>query len=590
MVVTIGSSSLILLVYLQNFTESTVRKNIYEQQIDRQEEVTNRISQSISSDLGILVSVLDGLANSDLLQSGDFASGETTKLINDKLQRYGARVSDIFLLNRNNLVTLALSGPNSTTDDTALKVGDDLSQRRWVKDTRTETEAPYFSGGFERQGIYKIFITFPILDRENNEKLGIVGASLSTVPFFSTYGNLENLDEQFLVVFDREGNIITNPGNAGLLGQNFFGEFVQDFVGRNKVLNNLTRNLLQGHSGFGIYDYGRGERITTQEPVSINGRPEFFVQAVTPTSSLYSDLENSLFIERAKLISLFAATLAGLIVLMIFLIKWNNSLKKEVTKRTKELHDSNRQLSEANNQLERNNKLQKEFINIAAHELRTPIQPILGLSEIVVKENKDKELDKYLEVIHRNAKRLRKLTENILDVTRIESKMLRLNKEPVKIHNLLLSVVKDYQTEIIKENGTKQARLLYHPDTDGSPLDIVVEADISRLVQIISNLLNNALKFSRKEGGVIEITLSEHTEGHNKFAVVKVTDYGEGIDPSIQANLFTMFSTNSYDGTGLGLYLCKNLVEAQGGRIWAKNNIFGRGAVFGFTLKIVDWR
>ena len=172
---------------------------------------------------------------------------------------------------------LAMPGPNTTTDDTDLRAGDDLSQRQWVKDTRTQTEAPYFSGGFERQGIYKIFITFPILDRETNERLGIVGASFSTAPFFSTYGNLENLDDQFLVVFDKTGNIITNPGNAGLLGQNYFGEFVQDFVARNKVLNNLTRDLLQGHSGFGIYDYGRGERITTQEPISVNGRPEFFV-------------------------------------------------------------------------------------------------------------------------------------------------------------------------------------------------------------------------------------------------------------------------------------------------------------------------
>ncbi len=343
---------------------------------------------------------------------------------------------------------------------------------------------------------------------ETNERLGIVGASISTSPFFSAYGNLEDLDEQFLVVYDKEGNIITNPGNAGLLGQNFFGEFVQDFVARNKVLNNLTRNLLQGNSGFGIYDYGRGERITTQEPITINGRPEFFVQAVTPTSGLYSDLKNPLFIERVKLFSLFAATLAGVIVLMIFLIKWNNSLKNEVTRRTKELHDSNKQLTEANNQLERNNKLQKEFINIAAHELRTPIQPILGLSEIVAKENKDKDLDKYLEVIFRNAKRLRKLTENILDVTRIESKMLKLNKEPVRIHDLLLSMVKEYRTEVIKEDHTREVRLLYRPNVDGDPAKIVVEADMSRLMQIISNLLNNALRFSRKEGGEIEVTLS----------------------------------------------------------------------------------
>jgi signal transduction histidine kinase len=581
---------LTLLVYLQNFTESTVRENVYEQQIDRQTEVTTSISQSIGSDLGILVSILDGLANSDLLQSGDFTSDETTKLINDQLRRYGAEINDIFLIDRNNIVSLVIPGPNTTLDDTHLSAGDDLSQRQWVKNTKIKNDAPYFSGGFERQGIYKIFITFPILDRETNEKLGIIGASFSTTPFFSTYGNLESLDEQFLVVFDKAGNIITNPGNAGLLGQNFFGKFAQDFVSRNEVLNNLTRNLLQGNSGSGIYDYGSGERITTQEPISVNGQREFFIQAVTPTSSLYSDLEDSLFIERVKLFSLFAATLAGIIVFIVFLIKWNNSLKKEVTRRTKELNDSNRQLMEANNQLERNNKLQKEFINIAAHELRTPIQPILGLSEIVVKENKDKELDKYLDVIFRNAKRLRKLTENILDVTRIESKMLKLNKEPVRLHNLLLSVVKDYQTEIIKETRIKNLKLLYHPNLKGDPSDLIVEADMSRLIQVISNLLNNALKFSQKDGGVIEVTLSEYTRDGQRTAVVNVVDHGDGIDPEIQSSLFTMFSTNSYDGTGLGLYLCKNLVEAQGGTIWAMNNPSGQGAVFGFELAVVDVR
>ena len=98
MVVSIAGSSLILLVFVQNFTESTVRNNIYEQQINRQKEVTTSISQSISSDLGILVSVLDGLANSDLLQSRDFTSDETANLVNEKLQRYGAEVNNIFLL------------------------------------------------------------------------------------------------------------------------------------------------------------------------------------------------------------------------------------------------------------------------------------------------------------------------------------------------------------------------------------------------------------------------------------------------------------------------------------------------------------
>jgi signal transduction histidine kinase len=124
----------------------------------------------------------------------------------------------------------------------------------------------------------------------------------------------------------------------------------------------------------------------------------------------------------------------------------------------------------------------------------------------------------------------------------------------------------------------------------GDPSDLVVEADMSRLIQVISNLLNNALKFSQKEGGVIEVTLSEYTRDGQRIAVVNVVDHGDGIDPEIQSSLFTMFSTNSYDGTGLGLYLCKNLVEAQGGTIWAMNNPSGQGAVFGFELAVVDVR
>jgi signal transduction histidine kinase len=557
--------------------------------MDRQLDITDSISQSISSDLGILVSMLDGLANSDLLQSGNFSTDQTVDLVKEKLQRYGAEVNDIFLLDKKNVVTLVMSGPDKKMSDTNfLRIGDDLSQRKWVRDSKIKTSAPYFSGGFERQGIYKVYITFPVVSRATGEDLGIVGASISTVPFFSTYGNLEDLNQQFLVVLDQEGNLLTNPGNGALLGQNFFGQYVQKYVNKNEVLNNLTRNLLKGQSGYGIYDYGEGERIMTQQPISINGKPEFFLRVVTPTMSLYSDLEDSLFVERIKLFSLFAATLAGVAVLMIFLMKWNNSLKKEVKKRTKELDDSNKQLVEANNQLEFNNKLQKEFINIAAHELRTPIQPILGLSEIVAKENKDKELDKYLEVITRNAKRLRRLTENILDVTRIESKMLKLTKEPIRLHDLLLSMVNDYQTEITNEKPEKQIKVTYNFSLVKDPWDIIAEADYSRLVQIISNLLNNALRFTKNEGGIIEVTLTKLNHCSNKEAVVSVIDYGEGIDPKIQSNLFTMFSTNSYDGMGLGLYLSKNLVEAHGGRIWAQNNPSGRGAMFSFSLRIVE--
>ncbi len=239
-----------------------------------------------------------------------------------------------------------------------------------------------------------------------------------------------------------------------------------------------------------------------------------------------------------------------------------------------------------NEELRRADKMQKEFINMAGHELRTPTQAILSYSELLQKHPERKE--EMIQAMSRNAARLQKLTDDILDVTRIESETLMLKIEPLNLNDLISNIVEDYRNQI--EKNDDDVRLFYQPKTT-DPDSIIVEADRARMIQVISNLLSNALKFTKKEEeGSIYVT-AEEEENHGskrQEVVVSVKDTGKGIDPEIMPRLFTKFATKSETGTGLGLFICKSIIEVHGGRIWAENNNEGtkKGAIFSFSLPL----
>jgi two-component system, OmpR family, sensor histidine kinase VicK len=227
-------------------------------------------------------------------------------------------------------------------------------------------------------------------------------------------------------------------------------------------------------------------------------------------------------------------------------------------------------------QLKNHDKMQKEFINIASHEIKTPTQAILGYSDLLLHHPEKKE--QMIQAISRNAIRLQRLTSDILDVTRIESNMLNLNK-------LITSIVEDYRSQIEKENGN--VKLLYSKAKENDFL--IVEADRGRITQAISNLLSNAIKFTLSEDGIVSITAKEEKNNNNtnQKVVVSVKDNGEGIHPEIFPRLFMKFATKSSKGTGLGLFITKSIIEAHGGTIWAENILDGeRGATFTFSLPL----
>jgi signal transduction histidine kinase len=362
-------------------------------------------------------------------------------------------------------------------------------------------------------------------------------------------------------------------------------------------LTNLTQNLLQGHPGNAIYDYGRGERFTTNYPVFINGKPSYFIQVVTPTDLIYSEINNVLFGEKLQMFTLIVGTVAAITTLIMFLIKWNIVLNDEVKKRTKELQESNRQLSlsnqeiaQANEDLKVQDKMQKDFINVASHEIKTPIQAILTFSQLLQKYPERQ--SEFTPAISRNSLRLQRLANDILDVAKIESRTLTLNKEIFDLNEVISNIIKDYKSIIVKENY--KVKLLFYPSKE----ILLVEADKERIAGVISNLLSNAIKFTKK--GEIFVSSEKESNSNKPYALVTVKDTGAGIDPEILSKIFSKFITKSFEGLGLGLYISKNIVETHGGKIWAENNNNNNnkknmngnsGAIFYFTLplsKIVE--
>ena len=274
-----------------------------------------------------------------------------------------------------------------------------------------------------------------------------------------------------------------------------------------------------------------------------------------------------------------AGYFVNIIALALSSIQYNTMLRQSIAS----LKESNIRLKEGEEvirvqyeKLKETDKMKDEFINIAAHELRTPIQPILGLTQFLLSKTKNIKDHELLDVIVRNAKRLLRLTDEILDVTKIESHSLKLSKEQFNLNDVIKNAINDIATNKEESNNLN---LLFQSEED-----IFIEADRNRLVQVISNLLSNAVKFTKEGGGTITIT----AEKKDTQVIVKVKDTGTGIDPEILPKLFSKFASKSFEGTGLGLFIAKNVVEAHDGKIWAENNADGKGATFSFSLQLSE--
>jgi hypothetical protein len=325
-----------LLFYIQNITADDLKKSVFEQQKQLQIQSTEDIALHIGSDSELVISMLYGLANSYYVQQGELGSDKTTKLLEDAYNAHNLTIDRLFILDKDNIMVNSISAQSSE-----FFLGEDFSFRDWVRQTRSILMPVFSYGDFERQQIFREFISYPIMNRDTGQYMGMLVTSIPTVPFFAHYGNVQDINSKFLVVYDKNGRMLANGASDTLVGQNFFGDYAQRFFNHNKILDNLTRSLLAGKPGFAVYDYGHGERLTTSYPAYVNNRQLFFIQIVTPTSEIYSKINNALSAQRTEIVFLsVAASVVAIVVLVILLSKWNIILRREVKRRTKELEDS----------------------------------------------------------------------------------------------------------------------------------------------------------------------------------------------------------------------------------------------------------
>ncbi|MGA7370423.1 MAG: sensor histidine kinase [Nitrososphaeraceae archaeon] len=571
-----------LFFYLQNSIEGKLRKDLFDKQKGLQIESTSALSRHIGSDLDSIMARLQMLANSDLLQKGDLSSNKTIGLLEDTYSQISniAPVSKLILLDKDNTATVSIFSPEGRIET---NVGTDFSSFSWANETKA-TRAPVFSNAYKGLGSeeYRIAVTYPIINRNSGEYLGLIATPIPTVPFFRHYGNIYDINSQYIAALDRDSVQLVHPRES-FIGEPFFGNYTQNATGHNKVLNNLISTVMSGSSDSAVYEFGGGERLNTGAPIFVGANPEYFNFVITPTTSIYSEINDVVYMQRIEIFTLLAGTTAAIIVLIFFLVKWNNNLNREVQRRTTELNESNKQLRQANEQLKDHEKMQRDFINVAAHELRTPVQPILGLSGILLsKTDKDSQQHVLVNVIFRNAKRLRQLTENILDVTRIESQLLKLNREQFNLNDVIVDCVNDITIDNGQGTDEQNARIVLNLQKNG----LTVNADKVKIAQVILNLLSNAIKFSPKNGGLITV-IAEVKSGDGQ-AIVSIIDNGPGIDSDFFPKLFSRFSSKSFSGTGLGLYVSKNIIEAHSGKVWAQNNKGEKGATFSFSLPLKE--
>lgn len=235
-------------------------------------------------------------------------------------------------------------------------------------------------------------------------------------------------------------------------------------------------------------------------------------------------------------------------------------------------------LKEAHEKVKLHDKMQSRFLDLAAHELRTPLQSILGITEVLGNDIKNGDQNFMLQIIMSNARKLHRLSENILDITRLEGNILYLNKEEFSFNELVKSTLAEYITNV--EYNKSISFEFRNFDCEYEAV-----ADRLRMTHVIQNLIDTSIRFTNNKGKIV-LTLSKKTVHYKEIVVLSITDYGEALRPEILSKLYSKFSSDSYYGVGIGLYLCRKLIEAHHGRIWAINNRNKNGCTFSFGIPV----
>jgi signal transduction histidine kinase len=609
LIIVVASISFILLYQYSNSISNEIVNLAIDDIKSNAKIQSHAISHSLANSVSAIISNLQVLSNAPSIHNSSLSS---QTLFDAAQESTKALTEGYYWLDREGKV-ITYSQVQQFPDYR----GVDLSSRDYFKIPR-DKNTPYFSSVINStDNIQRVYISHPIIGNsvngssgDNSSGSGVIVESNNTAALTNSNSNSNNLFEGVIVaalratdigkflqaellkefpntagLIDRNGVILYSQ-NQSYIGKNYFGNEFQSIIPieiRNDF-NAIIESSLEGDVGLEDFTIEQGNTSTVAyNPVVVNGDHIWTLYIVSP-HQLAENVYGLINKESVLSIIIIGIIIAIAGALFFIIMSWNRTLRRAVSTRTQELKNTVNQLSQANEQLKVHDKMQKEFINVASHEMKTPTQAIIGYSDLMQKHPDKRE--EMLKAISRNAVRLQRLTNDILDVTRIESQTLKLDKEKFNLSDLIANVVEDQRSHVEKEN--QKIKLMYNNkyDSYGAP---IVDADRDRITQVISNLLGNAIKFTsnQEEGGSVLVTLEKN---HNNIeeVIVNIRDNGEGIHQEILPRLFTKFATKSFAGTGLGLYISKSIIEEHGGRMWAQNNSDGQGATFTFTLPLMN--
>jgi signal transduction histidine kinase len=531
-------------------------------------DVANNLNSNIEAVDSILalLSGIPGIENQDLEGSKE--------LFSDAQKTTSNITSSYFWIDKDGKLLWANAFENQTIYEQY--AGGDRSNRPYFSEPR-DTLRPYFSSLIESvDGVPRLYIAHPIIldtGQNNNNNSSVFNGVVASAIDLDGFGQVlqSQLSTKYgstLGMVDRNG-LILYSSNATYIGKDVFGDEFQSILPPEIIdrFNSFLRVSLQGEAGSGDIPVQGSTNTIAYQPVSFSG-DNFAVVYIVATHNIQG-IVGSLIDQQRNFNLIIIGSIGAVAVGIAYLILiWNRRLSGIVKSKTAELEQANSSLQEAVEQLKDHDRMQREFINVAAHELRTPTQAIIGYSDLFYLRPESRE--EAIKAITRNAERLETLTRDILDVTRIEGHRLDLNKEKFDISEVVASAIEDIRRRVDDSNIKFEYSLR----------KILVEADRMRISQVLSNLLSNAVKFTKQ--GTVYIS-AENKDGQ---LIVSVKDMGSGIDLEIMPRLFTKFTTKSQTGTGLGLFISKSIIEAHGGRIWAENNKDGKGATFTFRLPL----
>jgi signal transduction histidine kinase len=573
-----------------------IRSNAIIQAHDLSEILTNRIES--------IIPLLQTLADAPAVQNNEY---QRARLIIDFRQNYTSGLTDFYMWLDKDGKIVWISNINSTAYQQYK--GFDLSYRPYFTMAKNSSMEYYSSVIESNDRVPRYFLSYPILSKQGGEYrdvnatekgsfMGVVVAGIRT----GILGEL--LKNQLLPQFNSTIGLLDKNGlvlyanSQSFVGKNIFGKEIQSALSTllsarsrdqlNEALKSSVNSDGGGSSSIDVISKQGTINTIAISPVLLNGT-NFLTLYVAAPHNLAGDVASA--ISEQKYLSILIIAIIGSVASIIayIILTWNKRLRAIVNSRTSDLDKANKELKSAYEQLKVHHKTQKEFIDIAAHELRTPLQPIIGIMNVLRSRVTDYEQQKLFDIVIRNAKRLQRLSEDILDVTRIEGHTLAIKKEVFDINDAITSILQEYRSQTERNNNKKYNQF---PEISFQPekASVYVQADKGRITQVINNLLDNAIKFAPQQNGKLDIVVSyRDSDNKEKFdgnVIVSVKDNGTGIDPDILSKLFSKFATKSFSGTGLGLYVSKNIIEAHGGKIWAENNNNGNGATFYFSLPI----